>query len=106
MAKIAVIQTGGKQYLVKQGDTIRVEKLEAKEGSTLSFDALLVADEEGKEAKVGTPVVKGAKVSAKVTGAGRADKVTVVKYKAKVRYRRKAGHRQPFTQLLIEDIKG
>lgn len=105
MANIAVIQTGGKQYLVKQGDTIRVEKIEAKEGETLSFDALLVGDEGGKETKVGKPTVKGAKVTAKVLGQGRADKVNVIKYKAKVRYRRKVGHRQPFTELTIEDIK-
>jgi large subunit ribosomal protein L21 len=105
MPHIAVIQTGGKQYLVKSGDTLRVEKLDAKEGSSLSFDPLLVADETGGEAKVGSPSVKGAKVSAKVQGHGRADKVTIIKFKAKVRYRRKAGHRQEYTTLKIEDVK-
>lgn len=105
MAHIAVIQTGGKQYLVKEGDSLRVEKLEAKDGDTLSFDALLVMDESGKDVKVGAPAVKGAKVSAKVTGSGKADKVTIIKFHAKTRYKRKAGHRQPFTALKIESIK-
>ncbi len=105
MAQLAVIATGGKQYLVKPGDRIKVEKLEAKDGAKLSFDALLVADEEGKDIKVGTPTVKGAKVAATVESQGRADKVTVVKFHAKVRYKRKAGHRQPFTLIKIEDIK-
>lgn len=104
MANIAVIQTGGKQYLVKQGDKLRVEKLETKDGETLTFDPLLVGDEDGTGTKVGTPTVGGAKVTAKVLGQGRADKVDVIKYKAKVRYRRKNGHRQPYTELLIEDI--
>ncbi|MFC1639075.1 50S ribosomal protein L21 [Patescibacteria group bacterium] len=102
---IAVIETGGKQYLVKPGDTLKVEKLEAKEGDKLTFEPLLVADEKDKDAKVGTPKVAGAKVTATVLGEGRARKVTVVKYKPKVRYQRKAGHRQPFTEIKIEDIK-
>jgi large subunit ribosomal protein L21 len=105
MGNFAVIQTGGKQYLVKVGDKIKVEKIEAKDGAKVSFDALLVGDEDGKTTKVGMPTVKGAKISAQVIGQGRSDKVTVVKYKPKVRYRRKAGHRQPFTELRIEEIK-
>ncbi|HTM68682.1 MAG TPA: 50S ribosomal protein L21 [Candidatus Binatia bacterium] len=105
MAQFAVIQTGGKQYLVKEGDALRVEKLDAKEGDSLSFDPLLVMDENGKDVKVGAPSVKGASVSAKVTGAGKADKVTIIKFHAKTRYKRKAGHRQPFTALKIESIK-
>lgn len=105
MAQLAVITTGGKQYLVKEGDSLRVEKLDVKEGESLSFDALLVMDEAGKDVKVGMPSVKGATVSAKVTGAGKADKVTVIKFHAKTRYKRKAGHRQPFTALKIETIK-
>lgn len=105
MAHLAVITTGGKQYLVKEGDVLRVEKLEAKEGDELSFDALLVMNEDGKDVKVGTPTVKGAKVSAKVTGAGKADKVTIIKFHAKTRYKRKAGHRQPFTAVTIGSIK-
>lgn len=105
MANFAVIQTGGKQYLVKPGDVLRVEKIEAKDGATVKFDAMLVADESGKEVKVGKPTVKGASVSATVVRTGRADKVTVIKFKAKVRYKRKAGHRQPFTEIRIDGIK-
>lgn len=104
MANFAVITTGGKQYLVKSGDTLRVEKLEVAEGDILSFDPLLIADEAGGEAKVGSPSVKGAKVSAKVLSHGREDKVTIIKFKAKVRYKRKAGHRQHYTELKIENI--
>jgi len=105
MANFAVIQTGGKQYLVKPGDTLRVEKLDAKDGSSLKFDALLLADEAGKEVAVGKPTVKEASVSATVVKQGRADKVTVIKFKAKTRYKRKAGHRQPFTEIRIDGIK-
>lgn len=105
MAQLAVITTGGKQYLVKEGDSLRVEKLDAKDGDSLSFDALLVMDESGKDVKVGAPSVKGGSVTAKVTGSGRADKITVIKFHAKTRYKRKAGHRQPFTALKIESIK-
>lgn len=105
MANLAVIQTGGKQYLVKEGDTIRVEKLEAKDGDVLTFDTLLVADEEGKDVKVGTPTVKGTAVAARVIGAGRAKKILVVKFHAKTRYRRNVGHRQPYTTLKVESVK-
>ena len=105
MANLAVIQTGGKQYLIKEGDSLRVEKLDVKDGDSLQFDALLVMDESGKDVKVGAPAVKGASVSATVTGSGKADKVTIIKFHAKTRYKRKAGHRQPFTTLKIESIK-
>lgn len=105
MSNFAVIQTGGKQYLVKQGDLLRVEKLEAKEGDVLTFEAMLVADEEGKDVKVGQPTVKGANVAARVAAQGRADKVMVVKYHSKTRYRRNNGHRQPYTELKIESVK-
>ncbi len=104
MAQLAVIKTGGKQYLVKEGDTIRVEKLDAKEGDTLNLDVLLLTDEDGKNAKVGTPTVKGASVAAKVGATAKADKVMVVKFHAKTRYKRRNGHRQPFTELKIERI--
>jgi len=105
MANLAVITTGGKQYLVKEGDVLKVEKLEAKEGETLSFDALLVMDEAGKDVKVGAPIVSGAKVSAKVSEHGKHDKVTIIKFHAKTRYKRKNGHRQPFTAITVESIK-
>lgn len=105
MSTIAVIATGGKQYVVKPGDVLRVEKLEVAEGTKLTFDAMLVADESGANAKIGTPTVAGAKVMATVTGAGRAKKVTIIKFHAKTRYKRKAGHRQHFTTLTIDEVK-
>jgi large subunit ribosomal protein L21 len=105
MANFAVIQTGGKQYLVKPGDVLRVEKLEAKDATAIKFDALLVADDTGKEVQVGKPTVKGAVVSATVLRRGRADKIRIIKFKAKVRFKRKAGHRQPFTEIRIDGIK-
>lgn len=105
MAHLAVIATGGKQYLVKEGDTLRIEKLEAAPGDVLTLDALLVMDESGSGVKIGTPTVKGATVSAKVIGNGRADKVTIIKFHAKTRYKRKNGHRQPFTEVKIDGIK-
>lgn len=102
---LAVIQTGGKQYIVKVGDTLRVEKLDIAEGKTVKFDPLLVSSEDGGDVKVGTPAVKGASVSATVMGEGRGDKVIIIKFKSKVRYKRKAGHRQPYTSIRIEAIQ-
>jgi len=104
MSNIAVIQTGGKQYLVKPGQSLRVEKLEVNAGDKLNFEPLLVANEDGSGAKVGTPIVAGAKVTATVIGQGRHDKVSVVKFKAKVRYARRGGHRQQFTELKVESV--
>ena len=104
MDTIAVIQTGGKQYLVSQGQELRVEKLPLEVGATVEFDALLVSDTEGKNTKVGTPIVGGVKVKASVLAQDRADKVSVIKYKPKVRYRRNVGHRQPFTKIKIDHI--
>lgn len=101
----AVITTGGKQYLVKQGDVIRVEKLDAKIGDAMSFDALLLSQDDGADVRVGAPTVSGATVSAVVKEHGRADKVSVIKFKAKVRYARRNGHRQPFTELQIQSIQ-
>ena len=100
----AVVKTGGKQYKVKEGGSLKIEKLEAQPGATLDLDVLLVADEDGKNVKVGTPNVSGAKVTAKVVEHGRAAKIRVVKYKPKSRYTRVNGHRQPFTQISIEKI--
>jgi len=100
----AVIQTGGKQYKVSEGQSLKIEKLDLEAGQPVLFDALLVADEDGKSVKVGTPEVAGAKVTAKVLAQGRAAKVSVIKYKPKVRYRRNVGHRQPFTEIQIEKI--
>jgi large subunit ribosomal protein L21 len=98
----AVIKTGGKQYLVRPGELLKVEKLENDPGTKFELEALLVAEEDGSEVKVGKPNV--GKVEASVVEHGRSEKVSVVKYKPKVRYRRNVGHRQPFTKIKIEKI--
>jgi large subunit ribosomal protein L21 len=100
----AVIQTGGKQYIVREGQELKVEKLELEEGATVDFDVLLLTDEEATDTKVGTPTISGAKVSAKVIEQGRGKKIPIIKYKPKSRYRRNVGHRQPFTKIKIEKI--
>jgi len=101
----AVIKTGGKQYKVKEHDKLKVEKLDVEKDKSIDFDeVLLIADKEGKDVKIGAPKVEGAKVKAKVLEQGRAKKIDVIKYKRKVRYRRKYGHRQQFTEVLIEAI--
>ncbi|PIR97167.1 MAG: 50S ribosomal protein L21 [Candidatus Doudnabacteria bacterium CG10_big_fil_rev_8_21_14_0_10_41_10] len=101
--KFAVIQTGGKQFIVKTGDKIQVEKLEGKAGDKVAFDnVLLVAD--GDKVEVGKPRVKGATVEGKVLKQARARKVLVMKYHNKTRYRRKKGHRQHFTEVEIVKI--
>jgi len=101
--KIAVIATGGKQYIVEEGKTYKFEKLAKKEGADVSFSKVLLFSD-GKKTEVGKPSVKGVKVTGKVLEQGRAKKVTVLKYKRKVRYRRKIGHRQQFTKVKIEKI--
>lgn len=101
---IAIIATGGKQYIVKEGMELKVEKLDLEEGKTIDFSAMLIADEEGNTVSVGTPEVAGAKVTATVLEQGRGKKINIIKYKPKVRYRRKNGHRQPFTNLQINKI--
>lgn len=102
---LAIIETGGKQYIVKPGQTIKVEKLTIEPGQEFSFKALLVAEEDGSLVEVGKPTVSGKEVKAKIKSHGRHDKVTVIKFKNKVRYKRKAGHRQPFSELEILNIK-
>jgi large subunit ribosomal protein L21 len=97
----AIIETGGKQYLVSPKDKIRVEKIEAK-GDEVVFDKVLLVSD--KEAKIGTPYVNGAKVTAKVLRQGRAKKLRIFKYRPKVRYRRRIGHRQQFTEIQIVSI--
>lgn len=102
---IAVIKTGGKQYKVKKGDKIKVEKLAEKEGKDIKFkDVLLISGKDGKDMKVGEPMVKGASVEAKILQHGLGKKVRVVKYKRKTRYKRERGHRQPYTQVEITKI--
>ncbi len=100
----AVIKTGGKQYRVKQGDTIKVEKLEAEQGSTVNIsDVLLVAN--GEAIKVGTPLVAGASVSATVKSHGRGPKIRIIKMKRRKHYRKRMGHRQSYTELSITGIQ-
>ena len=99
----AIIETGGKQYQVVEGQTIDVEKLDVAEGGSLELNrVLLLAD--GANVTVGKPLVDGARVLATAKSSGRSDKIIVFKYKAKVRYRRKNGHRQHFTTLSIDKI--
>ena len=101
----AIIETGGKQYKVSEGDVIYVEKLEAAENDSISFDKVLAVGEEGA-LNFGAPYVDGAKVSGKVIKNGKSKKVIVFKYKPKKGYRRKQGHRQPYTKVMIEKING
>lgn len=101
----AIIQTGGKQYRVLEGDTIYVEKLDLDADAKVDFDALLIGDKDGKVV-VGAPLVEGAKVTAKVVGQVKGEKIIVYKYKSKKNYRRKQGHRQPYTKLEITGISG
>ena len=99
----AVIKVGGKQYYVSEGSVIYVEKLEAKVGDVVTFDKVLLIGD--KKAKVGTPYVEGAAVTAKVEKQGLSRKIRVFKYKSKANERKTIGHRQPYTCLVIESIK-
>ena len=99
----AIIKTGGKQYRVQEGDLITIEKLEAAADETVTFDQVLTVVNDGS-VKVGAPLVNGAKVTGKVVEHGKGKKILVFKYKAKSNYRRRQGHRQPFTKVRIESI--
>lgn len=98
----AIIATGGKQYRVSEGDVIYIEKIDARVDSTVSFDVLLMGND--GDVKIGTPVVEGVKVEGKVVGQIRGEKIVVYKYKSKKNYRRKQGHRQPYTKVEITKI--
>ncbi|MBE3569149.1 MAG: 50S ribosomal protein L21 [Bacillales bacterium] len=98
----AIIETGGKQLKVEEGQTVYIEKVDAAEGETVTFDQVLFVG--GEEVKVGTPLVEGATVTGKVEKHGRGKKIVVFKYKPKKNYRRKQGHRQPYTKVVIEKI--
>ena len=101
----AIIETGGKQYKITPGQTVDIDLLDVTEGGTVELDrVLLIAD--GEQVTVGTPTVEGAKVVATSQGNGRSKKTIVLKYKSKVRYRKKTGHRQPYTRLVIDKIVG
>ncbi|EKN65847.1 50S ribosomal protein L21 [Neobacillus bataviensis LMG 21833] len=98
----AIIETGGKQVKVEEGQAIYIEKLDVEAGETVTFDKVLFVG--GETVKVGSPVVAGATVTAKVEKQGRAKKIVVFKYKAKKNNRKKQGHRQPYTKVIIEKI--
>ncbi len=100
----ALIETGGKQYRVEKDQVLSVEKLPQEEGESITFEKVLLVNQDG-EVKIGTPYVQGAKVTGKVVKHGRGKKIIVFKYKPKKNYKRKKGHRQPFTQVLIENIE-
>ena len=100
----SVIETGGKQYIVSVGDTLEVELLgDFKEGDSIEFDKVLLSDD-GKASKVGTPYIDGAKVKAKYLGMTKADKISIIRYKAKSNRDRKLGHRQKHSRVQIESI--
>jgi len=111
---LAVIKTGGKQYIVSPGDKIKIEKLNKpalakasagkKEGQEVIFDEVLLL-QKGNKLEIGTPLVKGAKVTGKILSHGKGKKIIVFKYKAKKRYKKKKGHRQPFTEVEITKIE-
>jgi large subunit ribosomal protein L21 len=98
----AIIETGGKQIKVEEGQAIYIEKLNVEAGETVTFDKVLFVG--GETVKVGSPVVAGATVTAKVEKQGRQKKIIVFKYKSKKNYRKKQGHRQPYTKVVIEKI--
>lgn len=98
----AVIVTGGKQYKVSEGDVVFIEKLDAQEGDTVKFDKVLAIG--GENTVIGTPVVEGASVEAKVVAQGKSKKIIVFKYKPKKGEKTKQGHRQPYTKVQIEKI--
>jgi len=101
---LVVIRTGGKQYLVSPGQKIKIEKVDKKEGSEITFNEVLLL-EKGKKLEIGNPLVKGAKVVGKIIGHGKGEKVIVFKYKTRKRYKVKKGHRQPFTEVEITRIE-
>ena len=100
----AIIESGGKQYRVAQGDVLRLERLPGAEGDEITFERVL-ALQDGERFEIGTPTVAGARVIGRVLGHGRAKKIRIFKYKPKKNYRRRAGHRQPFTRVVIETIQ-
>lgn len=100
----ALIETGGKQYRVEKDSVLFIEKLDAAEGDTVTFEKVLLISNEGN-VQVGSPLVANAKVTGKVLKQGRSKKITVFKYKPKKNYKKKQGHRQPFTRVVIESIE-
>lgn len=99
----AILENGGKQYRVRQGDVVSLESIPAQAGSSVTFSEVLAVGQEG-QLIIGKPYVENATVSGRIVGHGKAKKIVVFKYKAKKNYRRKQGHRQPFTRVIIESI--
>lgn len=101
---LAVIKTGGKQYIVKPGDKLKIEKIDKPEGENVKFSEILLVEKDGK-IEIGSPILKKAEVEAKIAKQGKGEKIVAFKYKSKKRYARKVGHRQLFTEIEITDIK-
>jgi len=102
----AVIETGGKQYLIETGSIMKIEKLEAESGKDVVFDkVLLIANDDGTSVKMGAPYIDGASIAATAQEQGRSKKICIVKFKNKVRYTRNRGHRQSFTKVKVKDVK-
>ena len=99
----AVIESGGKQHRVQEGDVLRLEKLEAEPGASVTFDRVMLVGE-GEDVTIGTPVVEGGSVTAEVVGHGRHDKITVIKFKRRKDYDKKQGHRQHYTEIKVTGI--
>ncbi len=102
----AVIQTGGKQYRVSEGNILKIEKLAAEAGEKLVIDQVLMLNDENGNVKIGNPLVNDAKVTVEVIEQGKGKKITVFKYKRRKNYRKKQGHRQPYTKIKVEKIEG
>ena len=101
----AVIRTGGKQYRVAQGDTLRIETIDANTGDSIEFDQVLMVGE-GEQVKIGTPLVEGGKVTATVKSHGRGDKVEIIKFRRRKHHMKRMGHRQNYTEVEITGITG
>jgi len=101
----AVIKTGGKQYRVSEGDTLRIETLDANEGDSVDFDQVLMVGE-GKDVKIGTPLLEGGKVTATVKAHGRGKKIEIIKFRRRKHHMKRMGHRQNFTEVEITGISG
>jgi large subunit ribosomal protein L21 len=102
----ALIQTGGKQYKVSEGTIVKIEKVEGEAGSNVVLDQVLMINDENGIVQIGNPLLENARITAKILEQGKNKKIIVYKYKKRKNYRRKQGHRQPYTRLLIEKIEG
>ncbi len=102
----ALIQTGGKQYKVSEGTIVKIEKVDGEAGGNIVLDQVLMINDENGGVKIGSPLLENATVTARILEQGKNKKIIVYKYKKRKNYRRKQGHRQPYTRLLIEKIEG